>query len=81
MVNMESNCCQAEMKVHSEDDGTCYYYCVSCKEPCDPEGGYDFEKLDQKLDLMLGAYNGNKNIKPIKLKLAGWLQKVVDWLK
>lgn len=55
---------------------------VNMKSKC-CQKGYDFEKLDQKLDIMLGdvAYTGNKNIKSIKLKLAGWLQKVVDWLK
>ena len=79
MVNMKSKCCQQEqsgelkVKVVKADgvEGT----------RCNVEVT-DFEKLDQKLDLMLGdvAYTGNKNIKPIKLKLASWLQKVVDWL-
>ena len=78
MVNMESNCCQQEqsgelkVKVVKADgvEGT----------RCNVEVT-DFEKLDQKLDIMLGAYTGNTDIKSIKLKLAGWLQKVVDWLK
>lgn len=52
---------------------------VNMKSKC-CQKGYDFEKLDQKLDIMLGAYTGNTDIKSIKLKLAGWLQKVVDWL-
>lgn len=30
-----SDCCRAEVKVYTEDEGTCFYYCTKCDLPCD----------------------------------------------
>ena len=33
----KSNCCQEPVRVHSGVEGTNYYICTGCEEPCDLE--------------------------------------------
>jgi hypothetical protein len=32
----KSSCCNAQLKLHSADEGTNYYTCVACGNPTDP---------------------------------------------
>ncbi len=42
---MKSNCCGAPVSTIGADEGTCYYQCQDCLNPCD-------EKSDQPVDLV-----------------------------
>jgi hypothetical protein len=65
----KSNCCSASVIIGGDDrEGTHYYVCTSCKEPCDleeymPEEKNIIERFDEleiKLKLNVNDYFGEK---------------------
>lgn len=83
---MLSKCCHHKLNTNYGDEGTNCYICEGCGYPSDPVGGYDLEKLDQQLDIMLEPPRAYRRlVNRLRLSLALWIMKtaimVANWLR